>query len=98
MYSDVLSWMLKTIMGISQKEGSVGMKIVCVNPYYFEQLDYAMCTYDTASGKLSVSWQKSGKDVNVSIAVPDGMTVLFHDEVLTSGNYQFRDIVKESCK
>lgn len=98
MYSDVLSWLVKTIMGISQKEGSVGMKIVCVKPYYFEQLDYAMCTYDTASGKLSVSWQKSGKDVNVSIAVPDGMTVLFHDEVLTSGNYKFRDIVKESCK
>lgn len=87
MYSDVLSWMVKTILGIRQEEDSVGFRKVRVEPYYFELLDYAKGSCDTCSGRLSVSWKRAGEKIVLEITVPEGMTVVHGDQCLTIGTH-----------
>ncbi len=90
MFSDVLSWMVKSILGIRQAEQSVGFKIVHLKPYFFKELDYVAGSCETCSGKLSVSWRRSGREVLVEIEVPEKMTVIYQNKTLTAGKYQFR--------
>ncbi len=85
MYSDVMSWMVKTVAGIRQEEDSVGFQAVSIEPYFFEKLDYAKASCDTWAGKISVSWKKEADSVHVQIDVPEQMIVTFRGERLTSG-------------
>ena len=98
MYSDVLSWMVKTILGIQQEEGSVGFAKVKVEPYYFEALDYAAGSCDTRGGKISVSWKRV-KETNdqekilLEITVPEGMEVKHRNQFLKPGVHLIEEIL-----
>ncbi len=85
MYSDVLSWMVKTILGIRQCADSPGFQSVTVDPYFFEKLEYAKGSCDTCGGKISVAWEKKPDGVHIQIDVPNTMTVFFRSEKLSTG-------------
>lgn len=89
MYSDVLSWMVKTILGIQQAEDSAGFKIVRIMPYFFEELNYVRGSCNTYGGKVSVSWKKEAGGIEIIIEVPEGMTVLYEEQRLHAGRYRF---------
>ncbi len=86
MYSDVLSWMVKTILGIRQAADSVGFHTVTVDPYFFHDLEYAKGSCNTCGGKLCVAWEKKPDGIHVQIHVPHNMTVFFRGEELSPGN------------
>ncbi len=85
MYSDLLSWMVKTILGIRQD--APGFQQVTVDPYFFQALSYAKGSCDTCSGIIRVAWEKKADQIHVQITVPEGMTVFFQGEQLASGNH-----------
>ncbi len=86
MYSDVLSWMVKTVLGIRQAPGSTAFRTVEVDPFFFASLDYAKGSCDTCGGQLAVAWKKTGLDIQVQITVPENMTVFFRGEKLAPGH------------
>lgn len=98
MYSDVLSWMVKTILGIQQEEGSVGFAKAKVEPHYFEALDYAAGSCDTRGGKISVSWKRV-KETNdqekilLEITVPEGMEVKHRNQFLKPGVHLIEEVL-----
>ena len=85
MYSDVLSWMIKNITGIRQREGSVAFEKVDICPYFFEELTYAKGTCDTVGGTISVSWCKENDTINLNINIPDGIQAYYKDKLLDTG-------------
>lgn len=85
MFSDFMSWMMKTIIGINIKEGSVAYKEAEINPVFFDELTYAKGHIETVNGKISVSWKKTCNKVDVKITVPEGITATYHGEALKSG-------------
>ena len=87
MYSDVLSWMVKTIVGIRQEADSTGFKAVSIEPYFFEELNYAKGSCDTRNGKISVAWERKEDGIQVLIEVPENMTVTFRGERLSAGKH-----------
>lgn len=98
MYSDVLSWMVKTILGIRQSEMSVGFQRVRVEPYYFEELEYAKGSCDTCGGNVSVSWKRTreksgGEKILLEITVPHGMEVIHGKECLTAGVHVIEEVL-----
>lgn len=95
MYSDVLSWMVKTILGIRQEDDSVGFKKVRVEPYFFEDLEYAKGSCDTCSGKLAVSWKRDGEKIFLEITVPEGMEVTYRNECLSEGTHRMEEMIRK---
>ena len=93
MYSDVMSWMVKTILGIRQEADSTGFAKVCIEPYFFEELSFAKGSCVSCNGKVGVSWERRNGGIQVLIEVPEGMTAVFGSgdkpAELAAGNYSF---------
>lgn len=85
MYSDVLSWMIKNIVGIRQKDGSAAFAEVDINPYFFEELTYAEGSCETVNGTVSVKWNKSNTKIELIVFVPEGMKAYYGKAMLKEG-------------
>lgn len=85
MYSDFMSWMVKTILGIRQDKQVPGFKKVSVDPYYFEQIEYAKGCCVTNAGTIVVFWKKEGNQVRLEVEVPVGVTAFHRDVLLPEG-------------
>ena len=87
MYSDFMSWMMKTIAGINKN--APGFKEAIIKPYFFNDLTYAKAHVDTVSGKLGVKWQKNGETIELEIDVPENMEVMYDGNILNAGKNIF---------
>ena len=89
MYSDVMSWMIKTILGINMTEP--GLKKISIAPYYFSELSWAKGSYMTQCGEIKVSWHREEEYIVTEIDVPTGVEVEYRDKVLDAGNNIIRE-------
>jgi len=89
MYSDFMSWMIKTIVGISLDETRPGEGVFEINPYSFEDLSYAKCSYNSAYGRIDVSWNKENGKTRLSINIADGVEAYYKGKKLSSGLSEF---------
>ncbi len=83
MYSDFMSWLVKTVLGINCTEP--GFKSAEIKPCFFKGLDFARGECDTVSGKISVQWERKNGKIYLDIAAPAGVTVTYDGSVLKSG-------------
>lgn len=81
MFSNVLSWLIKTALGLVDT-----YKAVVVDPYYFRELSYVRGRIDD----VKVSWQRNAGEVTLTVQVPEDRTVIYRGEVLPSGTHSYR--------
>ncbi len=93
MHSDVMTWMMKYILGIRQAEDSVGFSEVILCPHFFDTLNYAKGYMDTASGCIRVSWERLNTGISIYIDVPQGIKVYYEDRLLAAGHHSFKKII-----
>lgn len=77
MYSDFMSWMMQTIVGIDIDFSEKGKEKVYITPYIFSDLEYAKGSIDTVLGKISVEWKKTDSGTEVRYNVPENVKVCF---------------------
>ena len=97
MLSDVMTWMTKYILGIRQAEDSAGFARVVIAPNFFDGLNYAKGHVDTACGTVAVYWERLNTAISVKIDVPADMEVVYKDQILHQGHYEFEEKCYE-CK
>ena len=85
MFSDVMSWMMKTIIGINIKEGSVAYKETEIAPVFFDELTHAKGHIDTVNGRISVSWRRMYDKIELKIEIPEGIKATYRGTALKSG-------------
>ena len=89
MYSDFMSWIVKTILGIRQREP--GFAAVEVRPYFFRELDFAKGSCDTCGGKIAVAWERTNGGVLLRVDVPEGMDVTYGGRSLAAGHHEIEE-------
>lgn len=92
MYSSVVSWFMKKLVGISQKIDTVGYKTLVISPYFPDELNFCE---GNLRGTATAKWERNGKDiryvlthtkdVNIEIIVPDGYLV---NSSINNGKYE----------
>ncbi len=92
MYSDFMSWMIKTITGITLLEEKCGEGVFEINPYFFEDLSYAKCTYSSNYGDLAVAWNKTENGVQLEITIADGVKAYYDGRMLTPGTHSIQQL------
>ena len=85
MYSDVMSWMVKTIIGIKPEIKYPGFERVEIEPYFFEDLDFAEGSCNTAHGKFAVRWEKKDDFIQIEIEVPFAAEEYYKGQKLKNG-------------
>jgi len=73
MYSDFMSWLMKTIVGINPTFDSPGFATTIISPAFIPQLEWAEGSEDTVAGRIAVSWRRVMSVVNLQVLVPDGI-------------------------
>ena len=71
MYSDFMSWMIKTVLGIAPRLDAPGFEKADITPFFFKDLDFAEGHADTARGRISVRWERQGEKIKLT-AEADG--------------------------
>lgn len=89
MFSCFMTWMLNTIVGIEPLTPSSDK--ISVEPYYFEELDYAEGWRDTPRGKISVHWKRVDGHVVLKINVPEEICVIHKGKILPKGENIFSE-------
>lgn len=89
MYSDFMSWMMKTIVGIRQTSDSVGFQKTEIKPFFFKELSYARGYSDTVSGTVKVEWQRINHQIHLKIWIPETMSATFEGNLLQTGLNEF---------
>jgi len=75
MYSDVLSWITKTLVGISPVIKNPGFKTVSISPVFIDSLTYCEGSYKTVAGTISVSWNRQdNNNILLKLDIPEGVT------------------------
>ena len=89
MYSDFMSWMMKTILGIFPNFESKDYEKLEIAPYFFSDLTFAEGFCDTQNGRVSVKWEKNGNNVKLEMEIPNGLNVFYNGEMLGSGVHTY---------
>ena len=85
-----MSWMVKTIAGIDLLEGKCGDGIFEIKPYFFEDLTYATCTWNSNFGEISVSWKKNETHVELEVTLGEGVKAYYDGTLLPAGKHCFK--------
>ncbi|HBF15664.1 MAG TPA: hypothetical protein DDW30_08325 [Clostridiales bacterium] len=95
MYSDVLSWMVKQILGIRHDRRDPQAAEFTLKPFYFRALTFAEGSYASDSGTLSVAWRREADRVRLTVRVRGSTAVRYKDCILTEGDYTFSEPTDE---
>ncbi len=91
MYSDFMSWIIKTFLGIAPMESHPGYQKVSISPRFIDALSFAEGWVDTVSGKIQVSWIRKGNAVHVELEIPEGMEADYKGHPLQPGKHSFTE-------
>lgn len=78
-FGSCTEWMYEYVLGISPVFGGAGFKKVCFRPYFdlSGRITCASGHYDTAFGRISVSWEKKENTYVYSVEYPECIDVSF---------------------
>lgn len=83
MYSDFMSWIMKTLVGINIT--SPGYEKVEIKPEFIQSLDFCRGYIDSQRGRLSVEWKRDNDTIVLDITIPENITAIYEGNVLNSG-------------
>lgn len=89
MYSDFMSWLIKTAGGINPNENKPCFETVEIAPYYFRDLTLVRAHYDTPKGRVRTEWKREENGISLRITAPSDGTVLYNGAFLPAGESVF---------
>ena len=89
MYSDVLSYIMKTVAGISPDDNAPSFDKIVVSPYYFDAITFAAAHYDSPKGRVKVDWKKKSSKILLVIYAPCDNYVVYKNTTLKKGKNKF---------
>jgi alpha-L-rhamnosidase len=90
MYSDFMSWIMKTLVGINITKR--GYDEIEIKPEFVPELDFCKGYIDSPKGRISVEWKRSGGDISLEITVPEKMTAVYQGNLLKQGKNIFNEL------
>ncbi|MCL1859483.1 MAG: glycoside hydrolase family 78 protein [Oscillospiraceae bacterium] len=93
MYSDFMSWIIKTLAGIniaSVSENAPAYKRVTINPEFISAIDFCRGYTDTPRGRISVEWKRdNNRKIILEVDIPEKITAVYNGSVLNPGKNIF---------
>ena len=84
-----MSWIIKTIIGLSPDLKYPGFEKIELNPCFLKDINFAECEIQTAGGALKVYWERSAGGINLKIKVFEGAQVFYKGKKLEIGENNF---------
>ncbi|MBQ4145170.1 MAG: family 78 glycoside hydrolase catalytic domain [Clostridia bacterium] len=82
MYSDFMSWMIKTLAGVRINEEKCGELEFVLEPHFTKEISFVSFKYNTVCGKIEVSWKRENDRIIMTVYKNDEVKLLFKDEYI----------------
>ncbi len=89
MYSGVISWFFRSLLGISPSENEPAFEKIELKPIFIESLGYAKGSMNTVRGRIEADWELCGNSFIYTVNIPKGITAFFNGQRLTEGKTSF---------
>ena len=89
MYSNVLAWFYKSLLGIVPQEESPGFEQIDLRPCFLKELGFAEGTMDTVRGRIEARWSFESSRFLYTVTVPKGIRATFRGKTLSAGKNEF---------
>lgn len=94
MFSNVLAWFFKALLGIRVREDGAGYKKVDFTPRFVSALDYCRGYVTSPQGRIFAEWKRTDGAIEYTIALPAGVEGNYDGVKLKEGRNTFT--VKEA--
>lgn len=84
MYSDFMSWLIKTPLGLTDT-----FEKITVDPFFIKELDFVEGHLD----HVALRWERKEGEIALSITIGEGIPAIYQGKTLTKGTHKF--IIKE---
>lgn len=89
MFSNVLAWLFKSLLGIKCSVESPAYKKVDFAPCFISEMDFCKGSLVTPFGLLEVEWEKTNDSIKYVVDLPNGIDGWFNGNKLLSGKNIF---------
>lgn len=74
MLGHITEWFYKDLVGIAPDPSDPGYKKIMIRPNLVGDLKWADATHHSVRGPIHVKWERSGKDLTLSVSIPANTT------------------------
>ncbi|MBE6590381.1 MAG: hypothetical protein E7643_09420 [Ruminococcaceae bacterium] len=89
MFSNVLGWFFKSLLGIAPCEDAPGFARVRIRPQFIKDLGFVKGYVDTIRGRISAEWKYEDGGFTYTVTLPDGVLGEYMGRELTVGENTF---------
>lgn len=89
MYSGVIAWLFKCLVGISPKEDAPAFERIDLKPCFLKYVGFANATMQTVRGEIKAGWRYTGDGFAYTVSIPDGVSATFYGKTLECGTNEF---------
>ena len=85
MFSDFMSWLIKTLLGIRVDESCIGNVRYVLDPKFVADITFAEGSYETDQGLISVKWHREGETVSLTVDNTSEAPLYYKNSKLPAG-------------
>ena len=89
MFSNVLGWFFKSLLGISPCEEAPGFARVRIRPQLIKELGFVRGYEDTVRGRIAAEWKYEDGGFRYTVTIPEGVSGEYMGRELTVGENTF---------
>jgi hypothetical protein len=85
MLGQITEWFYKDLVGIDCDPAGPGFKKILIKPHPVGDLTWAQASYDSAHGKISVRWERTGRSFRLKASIPANTTATVYLPAQSAG-------------
>ena len=89
MFSNVLGWFFKSLLGVCPREGTPAFTEIELNPAFIRELGFVKGHMDTVRGRIEVEWSYQEGQFLYQVKIPQEIRATFRGTPLTAGLNRF---------
>ena len=89
MFSGVIAWFYKSLLGIAPDLEHPAFEKIDLKPVFVKELGYVKGSFDTARGRIAAEWKYENGEFIYIVDLPDGILAGLGGEMLHSGKNIF---------
>lgn len=89
MFSNVLGWFYKSLLGIQPDANAPAFESVDLRPAFVAAVGFVKGYEDTVRGRIEAEWSYRNGQFIYKVNIPEGIKATFRGEELTAGIHQF---------
>lgn len=89
MFSNVIGWFFKTMLGIEPCEDAPGFERVILRPQFIADAGYVWAKMQTVRGKIELGWEYKDGVFEYTVNIPEGIEAVYDGKKLSVGENKF---------